>query len=107
MLNRYAKKAKLSFYMLVHFERNIDKCSAEFYLYPTVSRALIYLLISQNRISETRSNTVYVQTELYLACMVIIARRIVTHKIFINKKLKHANVTIRLACILMLQFNLI
>jgi len=37
-----------------------------------------------------------VQTELYLACMVIIGR-IVTYKIFINKQLKHTNVTIRLA----------
>ena len=31
-----------------------------------------------------------------MACMVLI-RRIVTYKIFINKQLKHANVTIRLA----------
>ena len=30
-----------------------------------------------------------------MACMVII-RRIVTYKIFINKQLKHTNVTIRL-----------
>ena len=37
-------------------------------------------------------NSVKVQTELYLACIVII-RRIVTYKIFINKQLKHTNVT--------------
>ena len=37
-----------------------------------------------------------VQTELYMACMVFI-RGIVTYKIFINKQLKHTNVTIRLA----------
>ena len=48
-----------------------------------------------------------VQTELYLACMVII-RRIVKYKIFINKQLKHTNVTIKLALYIysILQFNL-
>ena len=43
------------------------------------------------------SNTVYVQTELYMACTCGNHKRIVTYKIFINKRLKHTNVTIRLA----------
>jgi len=46
--------------------------------------------LSQTQIdlSRTKSNSVNVQTELYMACMVFI-RRIVTYKIFINKQFKH------------------
>ena len=65
----------------------------EFYFYPTASTALIHSVKPK---LTTISNSENVQTELYLACMVII-RRIVTYKIFINKQLKHTNVTIRLA----------
>ena len=42
-------------------------------------------------------NTVDVQTELCMACTCGNHRRIVTYKIFINKQLIYANVTIRLA----------
>ena len=68
----------------------------EFYLYPTVSTALVHSVKPKLTEYRTKSNSVNVQTELYMACMVFI-RRIVTYKIFINKQLKHANVTIRLA----------
>ena len=68
----------------------------EFYLYPTVSTALVHSVKPELTEYRTKSYTVYVQTELYLAFIVII-RRIVTYKVFINKQLKHTNVTIRLA----------
>ena len=67
----------------------------EFYLYPTVSTALIYFLKpelnKQDQIEYgVRSNWVI------LRCMATIGR-IVAYKIFINKQVKHTNVTIRLA----------
>ena len=40
-----------------------------------------------------------------MACMVFI-RRIVTYKILINKQLKHANVTIRLALYIYIYINI-
>jgi len=77
----------------------------EFYLYPTVGTVLIHS-VKPELLSRTLSNTVDVQTELCLALMVSI-RRIVTYKIFINKQLIYANVTIRLALFIYINIQFI
>ena len=64
--------------------------TVEFYLYPTVGTVLIHSVKPELTEYRTLSNTVDVQTELYLAFMVSI-RRIVTYNIFINKQLQHIN----------------
>ena len=74
----------------------VECTTVEFYLYPTVGTVLIHSAKPELTEYWTLSNTVDVQTELCLALMVSIGR-IVTYKIFINKQLIYANVTIRLA----------
>ena len=75
----------------------------EFYLYPTVSTALIHLVKPES------TKWHYIKFDVcsnwvVLMCMATI-RRIVVYKIFINKQVKHTNVNNKAGTVYILQYS--